>query len=359
MMNIFEMIKNIFKKQKTLQLPEGSQHLNTNRIAFKKSIINNYKSNFSPLEADISAYLDSYYSLLSNYTQFKIYPSSYSALTRINSQYGYTSDKNYYNESNLLQNLQETNSYTIQTQSFKGETCFYHIRSKGYKLPNDDKIIRLYLNCKNDNVAKLADTILKYNDVPNFYLKFSSSNVTAANPRSEKIVIYIDENSCEHIINNLNSLRKWNPKLFQGSEYTCAFLPKINDFITYAREPVSTTYYDLYNNPRQISKSANSFLANALEESFINSVNEITCSCEPELYNYLNNFSQNPNDPNFKLRYIEQIPYIKENYYNYLIDSMTSKLQILAGKNNMQLRDLQPIYPQYGQTQNLEQKIYN
>ena len=100
-------------------------------------------------------------------------------------------------------------------------------------------------------------------------------------------------------------------------------------------------------------------MANALEESFINSVNEITCSCEPELYNYLNSFSQNPNDPNFKLRYIEQIPYIKENYYNYLISSMTSKLQILAGKNNMQLRDLQPIYPQYGQTQNLEQKMYN
>lgn len=357
-MNIFEMIKNIFKKQKTLQLPEGSQHLNNDRIAFKKSIIN-YKSNSSPLEADISAYLDSYYSLLSNYTQFNIYPSSYSALTRINSQYGYTSDKNYYNEYNLLRNLQETNSYTIQTQSSKGKTCFYHIRSNGYRLPNDDKMIRLYLNCKNDNVAELANSILKYNDVPNFYLKFSSSNVTATNPRSEKIVIYTDENSCEHIISNLNNLRKWNPELFQGSESTCAFLPKINNFITYAREPVSTTYYDLYNNPRQIPKSANSFLANALEESFISTVNEITCSYEPELYKYLNEFSKNPNDSDFKLRYVEQIPYIKENYNNYLISSMTSKLQILAGKNSMQLRDLQPIYPQYRQTQNLEQKIYN
>lgn len=361
-MNIFEKIANLFKKRYKA-LPEATTY---NEKAKDKSWIlkgNMDSQQETKLDQDIGRFLESYYSLMEQIdTTYPIderqLPRAYDALVRMNAE-PVTRDEysnNLFEENELLQEVYGQNRYNIDMQKNRaGRNVFYHIRSKGYQLPPDNEIIRIYVNCNNANIAELSKTILECNQNNNFYLKLSPNEENAINPRGEKIVIYCKENEFEYNMELLQYVKSIKPELFNGSEKTLPFLKNEDNIASVARQPLTNQYYDLYNRNRTIPQSHNTFLANILQDSYMETAREIARN-DSNL-----SFLLDEQYENSRLWYVKNYPYINENYHDYLLKSMEAKMDMLSRKNNIYIDGLD-YNNQYdretGQTQELYEERY-
>ena len=341
-MSIIDKIKRFWKKQNIKALPEGNKELNKKGM-FKKNWINSGGNNGKETKADkyIELFLNSYLNQLKvNEANDKTscFEMAYTALVTMTGKQ-VTKDQYFINQKNedeLLSQDSIKSRYTIERQKLSetGETIFYHIKSIGYTFPEYKDIVRVYLNCSNENIAKLSQVILNFNTNSNFYMKFASNKVNARNPRGEKIVIYCKENELEKIVSTIEYINKVRPDLFEESEKKLPFFQTKGSLVSVSRQPETNEYISLNGGRRKIPQSTNAFLTNILRESYIEAVREISRSDEKISF-----LLENNNLGNEKL-YMQNFPYINYNYHNYLIQSMKAKMGVLAQKNNIYMEEI-------------------
>ena len=331
----------IFKKQKIYQLPESNNPTHTeNKCDFL-----NYKSSkdfVNPeLESSIMQFLSSYYELADISDKTGIYPTAYNALIRINGGKQCYSQKNIADENNLFDILRKNGAYNILTNySPNGDPAFYHIQSPNYKLPDKKDMIRIYLNCKPENIAELATNILQNNKEDNFYLKFASTIENYKYPRTEKIVIYTDQQHYTNTVSSINELIAKRPDLFEESKNVNPFCNPINEYMTYGFEPQVDNFTGL-DGKKNDAKSHNKMVALALENSYMEATKEIARQ-DSQL-----SFLLSPDYSNDTKLFIQNLPYLDSNYHNYLINSMASKLEYLSYTNAITIKGIDPLKSQY------------
>lgn len=337
-MGLFQRIKNIFKKTKALPAPEENMYEEKSNKNNSWMFYNNNGSYYQPtkLENDIDRFLKAYYTRISMYpegTQLNNYAEAYSALVGMNGT-PITQEEfnnNYYKENELLQQLYSENKYTVQVQENNSGLGneFYHIKSQGYKLPNEGEMIRVYLNCNTGNTAELAKTLLENNTNENFYLKFCANNPTHTMSRGEKIVIYCENSDYDYTLSLIEYAKQIRPDLFVESEKNLPFLQSVNNIASVAYQPKSNQYQNLNSQMKTIPKSVNAFMTSMLEESYIASAREIA-KADSNL-----NFLLSPEYFNDETLYIKNYPYIDDRYHEYLLKSMQAKMEVLSRKNGI------------------------
>lgn len=338
-MNIIEKIKEWFQRRKTKALPEATEYyeLNDERKRFvqemqvteEQQVEEEVKNKY--LENSLQLFFESYQELLNTNTG---YADAYNALVRINALGG-DNNINAIQEQQLLEYLQSSGKYTIQNQvnKYDGLVDFYHIKTNGYELPSDDKMIRIYLNCRNENTAELAKQLAYCNNVPNFYLKVDSTNALNRADRSEKIVIYTTEEQFDYCVSLINHIKTYRPDLFQDSEKTNPFMES-SDVMSYARQPISSTFYNLDGSTYQISQSANRYISTIIKESYMAAVREII-SVEPELQ-----FLLQPEYYNDEMWYMKNYAAIDSRYHAFLVNSMEAKMRNLCMYNGVVIKGI-------------------
>ena len=252
--------------------------------------------------------------------------------------------KNQAQEKQLLNDLNNNEKYTYQEQG-----GFYHVQSKDYKIPSDENMVRFYVDCNNGNIAELSQSILSFNQNPNFYLKFPTNESNVRNPRSEKLVIYCDKKEVEYTTKLLQYTSQVRPDLFKESNNKLPFFQKIGGVASIASQPKTSMYQNLYGQTREISQSVNSFITNILEESYMEASREIARS-DANL-----NFLLTQESYYNERLYMNNLPYIKENYHDYLIESMKAKMKVLSIKNDIFIDGISNEFGM-GQTQLVSEK---
>lgn len=338
-MNIIEKLKQLFKKDKTLALPEpDTTEKNIDNSWIIRNSNQNSQVNLSKLDIEITNFLNSYHqkiSQISSYEPINNYKTAYSSLVQSTEQI--TEDAYYHNlnrEGDFLTNLAFTNSYQVIE-----EGGFYHVRSQNYQMPNFADMARVYVSCKNENISELAQILCNTNINNNFYLKFVSNQSNAQLPRNEKIVIYCNKDEINYTINLLNACKNSRPDLFSESK-ALPFLKNIQNIASIAYQPITDQYRNLQGQTRQIPQSVNAFIVNILEEAYMESVREIA-----RADNNLSFLFEQDNYYNETL-YMQNYPYISYNYAEYLLNSMKAKMEILARNNGIEIDGLQQ-YSQY------------
>lgn len=339
-MNILEKISNLFRK-KYKTLPEATTRSENpkNKTWLLKNNMNNKETK---LDIEIERFLTTYYNQIEpiemtyQMDESRL-PRAYTALVEMNAKA--ITQEEYQNnntkEDELLRDIYTQNRYNLDMQKNKeGRNVFYHIRSKGYQLPPNNEIIRLYINCNNGNVAELAQNILQYNQNGNFYLKLTPNEQNANYSRGEKIVIYCRENEVESNMQLLHYIKSIRPELFKESERTLPFLQSVDNIVSIARQPVTNQYVDLYNRNYTIPQSHNAFLANILQESYMETAREIARN-DPNI-----NYLLDDNWINSRILYMKNYKYINEYYHDYLLKSMEAKMEVLSRKNNIYIDGL-------------------
>ena len=334
-MNILEKIKGLFKRTKALPTPKK---IKKSQNGDNSWIISNGGGSYLPnkLEENIDNFLKEYYNRISMYPdgqEINNYEEAYIALIDMNGKTIKEDefDKNLYKENELLQQLELGNRYKVQIQPNKSGfgNDFYHVHSVNYKMPQDKDMIRVYLNCNNGNVAELAKALLDSNNNENFYLKFNASNPNFLKSRGEKIVIYCDNSDYEYTLNLIEYVKQLRPELFVESENVLPFMQNVNNIVSVARQPESNIYNSLSGNQKQIPVSVNAFLANMLEDSYMNVAREIA-RADSNLAFLLTEECFND-----ETLYMKNYPYINQNYREYLLKSMEAKMGVLSQRNGI------------------------
>lgn len=349
-MGLIDRIKQFWINRKQKALPEVQTNLNyielDNSSIFKNLFKSQKNTSYSKVDYDIERFLDSYCIDIQNLSEMNQpidnYRRAYTSLVGLNGNQVTQEEYNYnaIKENELLNELYQNNQYTVQPE--KG---FYHIQSPGYQMPDSENMIRVYINCENANIAELSQTILSNNKNPNFYMKFPSNDSNAEYPRSEKVVIYCENNDYDYTMQLLEYCKQTKPDVFKGSEKTLPFFETRNGMASVSREPLSNQYTNLYGQNKTIVQSVNSFITNILEESYMESAREIARS-DSNLEFLVNN--ENYYDETL---YMKNWPYIKENYKDYLIQSMKAKMEVLSKQNNIYIDGLN-----YTKDQNEQQR---
>lgn len=331
-MKIFQRIKNLLKVTKALPTTEETHKKDNNWMFY------NNNSTYQPtkLQKNIDRFLKAYYTQIFMYpegTQLNNYAEAYSALANMNGT-PITQEEfnnNYYKENELLQQLYSENKYTVQVQQNTSGfgNDFYHVKSKEYQMPQENEIIRVYINCNNGNTAELTKTLLENNTNENFYLKFCANNPNYNISRGEKIIIYCENNDYDYTLNLVEYAKQIRPDLFAESEKTLSFLQDVNNTVSVAYQPKSNQYVGLNDQITTISKSVNAFITNMLEESYVATTREIAKSD-------LNlSFLLSPEYYNDETLYMKHYAYIDENYHEYLLKSIEAKMKVLSYKNGI------------------------
>lgn len=334
-MNLLEKIKNLFKRTKALPPSQvEEQKLNKDNTW----ILNNTSNDYQPteLENNIERFLQAYYNRIYNRPQEQTinnYAEAYTALAGLNGKQITNEEynRNCYHENELLQQLQEEKRYTVQTQfdHYGSQAEFYHIQSMNYKMPPKNEMVRIYLNCNNGNIAELAKVLLDNNVNENFYLKFNAINPNILKSRGEKIVLYCGNSDYQGALNLIEYVKQLRPDLFMESKNTLPFLQSINNTVSIARQPESDIYKSLNGDQKRVPASVNSFLANMLEDSYMNAVREIARN-DPAL-----GFLLTQECFYNETLYTKNYPYIDSKYHEYLLKSMAAKMGVLSQKNNI------------------------
>ena len=162
-MNIIEKIINLWRHrgQKALPKAQMSNSQNKNINKNRKYILQiNNNSQPTKLDMEIDNFLKSYSNIIENVDEtqpINTTKMAYDALVTMQgkepTQEEY--ENNDYKEQELLKRLYSEKKYNIQYQGTKERTVFYHIKSKGYKMPQFENIVRLYINCNNGNISEL------------------------------------------------------------------------------------------------------------------------------------------------------------------------------------------------------------
>ena len=220
----------------------------------------------------------------------------YSILTSIGGKVEH-GRSNQQEESAFLSELKQKNQINIINQN----NAFFHLQTKSWiqkRLPINT---RLYINPKRQNLIPMVREIIKKNGEKPLYLKFESDNqiqqkALRNNGRSEKIVIYANNNekygNLGTIGKILTTIKAENPELFDGCEYMNPFMKNIPSICSYAIDPATSRYVSLDGRNIEISKSYNTFLAKALEESLDHALADIEKSGKINGFNGFNKGQQ-------------------------------------------------------------------
>ena len=339
-MNILEKIKQILFKNKQKALPESTISSENTRSSF----LSNIRHVTTPRRKDTvkNKYLENCISQF--FEELKRIPSEnlsnfgsplfYQALVRINALNG-NSYSNTEHEDKLIDEINNSYNYELLWQhAGKNNTpVFYHIRDRFYLSPDPNNMVRMYLNCKNENVAKLASCLLQYNTHPQFYLKACSSEYLAANKRSEKIVVYSTYSQLQYHMSLINHAREEHPELFEGSEKTNPFMPS-NNGIAFAKQPISRNFTLLDGSTIEIGQSSNSFIAQTIQESYIETLRELSYN-DSEL-----EFLLDPENINDDSLYAGTYDYVNSHHHAKLINSMEEKMKVLCDLNNIEINGI-------------------
>ena len=193
-MNIIEKIMNLWRHRGQKALPEA-QMINSQNKNRKYILQINNNSQPTKLDMEIDNFLKAYSNIIENVDEaqpINTTKMAYDALVTMQGKEPTQEEyqNNDYMEQELLKRLYSEKKYNIQYQGTKERTVFYHIKSKGYEMPQFENMLRLYINCNNGNISELSNLILSCNQNPNFYMKFISNEANDIKPRGEKIVIY-------------------------------------------------------------------------------------------------------------------------------------------------------------------------
>ena len=328
-MNIINKIKEIFKRSTAKALPAPTQKSKENNfnklLGIKKNITKNLY-----LENALDQYFSCYNEILMDGKGSQ--NTSYEALTMINALQGDIGD-NREKENYLLNNIYNKGRYTVQNQMSGNSPVYYHIKSRGYQMPDFKNIIRLYINCENKNVAEIAQNLLDINQNPNFCMKIDTSDSLEQHKRSEKIVIYAQDNDVDYSLQLIKHLKSTRPDLFKNSEKNNPFMPQI-DGIAYARQPTSEIFNNLDGTQSHISQSANKFISTTIIQSYMQVARQIA-GVDPKL-----NFLLRPENINNEMLYARNYQYIKYYYNEYFINSMEYNMKYLNRINNFQIQGI-------------------
>lgn len=288
-------------------------------------------------EGSLDYAIDQYIkSVLVNYEKNQVI-SSYNSLISLSALDNSYKGNNQTNQEVFLENLNDkkySDKIALHVQKDRnGKPCFFHVSTKGFP---GDPTTRLYLNCERKNVALLADALSSELGDSDYYYKFGADEQTGT--RSEKFVFYVNEKGSSDelstIINALEQIKQKNPELLEDSEHINPFMKDINGFIAYAPDVSTSFYKNLSGNITPIAESYNSLLAEALNDSFLNSLQNISIT-EHDLA--LKASGQTFGDVSAYLTTgICQSINEKPTYLKKLINSMKNNLTI-ASRNNPEL----------------------
>lgn len=353
-MGIIDRIKNFWKNRKIKALPPPVEEKVDNHKS-KAWILNNNSNNpkqLTKLEYNIDKFLDAYFSMVEQIdlnTPVDMESIAYGALVTMNGM-PVTEDElnnNGFFENNLLNKINLEQKYVSAEQG-----GFYHIRQPNYIAPPNGELVRLYINCKNENTAALTQTLLDNNTNPNFYIKFISNDDMSEKrySRGEKLVIYCSKEEVQYTLELIEYAKNLRPDLFVGSEETLPFIQNYNNVASLAMEPENNQFTDLQGRNRIIAKSTNKYIANILKDSFREAVNEIA-RVDPNIESLA---SEEYSDNDYW--HAKNIKYVKENYHDYLISSMEAKIEWLSKQNNIYIDGIR--YQQNDNEKNQETPEY-
>ena len=171
-------------------------------------------------------------------------------------------------------------------------------------------------------------------------MKFISNEANDIKPRGEKIVIYCDKNEVDNTMQLIRYTKSIRPDLYTESENILPFLLNIDNMVSASRQPLTNQFEDLYGNYKTIPQSTNSFLSMTLKESYMEAAKEIA-RADTDLSFLLQNECIND-----EYLYMKNYPYINSKYHNYLIQSMETKLAILAKNNDLYIDGIPQQYQQ-------------
>lgn len=185
-------------------------------------------------------------------------------------------------ENLFLNNLKKNKQFNIKNQ----HNAFYHIYNKEWQQAGLDIDTRLYLNPTRENLIPMVEEILKRNGNNPIYLKLETEaqmqqKAMKNEGRSEKIVIYANggkDGNLGRIGQILTQIKNEKPEIFKGCEYMNPFMKNIDGIASYAPSPNTSNFIRLDGQTVNVSKSYNSFLAEALEESMNQALNDIAMS---------------------------------------------------------------------------------
>lgn len=185
-------------------------------------------------------------------------------------------------ENLFLNNLKQNKQFNIKNQ----HNAFYHIYNKEWQQAGLDIDTRLYLNPTRENLIPMVEEILKRNGNNPIYLKLETEaqmqqKAMKNEGRSEKIVIYANggkDGNLGRIGQILTQIKNEKPEIFKGCEYMNPFMKNIDGIASYAPSPNTSNFIRLDGQTVNVSKSYNSFLAEALEESMNHALNDIAMS---------------------------------------------------------------------------------
>lgn len=185
-------------------------------------------------------------------------------------------------ENLFLNNLKQNKQFNIKNQ----HNAFYHIYNKEWQQAGLDIDTRLYLNPTRENLIPMVEEILKRNGNNPIYLKLETEaqmqqKAMKNEGRSEKIVIYANggkDGNIGRIGQILTQIKNEKPEIFNGCEYMNPFMKNIDGIASYAPSPNTSNFIRLDGQTVNVSKSYNSFLAEALEESMNQALNDIAMS---------------------------------------------------------------------------------
>ena len=339
-MNIIEKIKELFRRGKTKALPEPKQENRKKRGFFERTRVTEEqcikeKVRNRDIESALKQYFDQYEELILKYQEIGFIPDFYTVLTYVNALDG-NCDINAQYEKELMEFLSSSDRYDLGVQYRKNDTTsptFYHIQTKGYQLPSDNKMLRLYINCRKENVAQLAYWLTAYNTDPQFHLKFDTNVEMINSNRTEKIVIYTTDEQLEYHMQLINYVKGQRPDLFKGSEKTNPFM-QTTEGVSYARQPKTNVFQGLDGIGEEISQSANSYIARIIKESYMAAAREVAV-VEPELQ-----FLLEPQYYNDDKLYIQNYKYINSRHHAFLVNSMESKMRYLCMQNGITIKGI-------------------
>lgn len=166
-------------------------------------------------------------------------------------------------------------------QEKNSHPTFYHYSTKGFEGNYDS---RIYLNCKQANVALLADKLATEFGDSKYYFKFGAAE--AKSRRSEQFVFYLhdktDTGEFSRIVNTIEKVKRENPRLLEGSENINPFMKEYGGYIAYAPEVKDPNFVGLDGKKRKIASSYNTLLSEALKDSTINAMQKL-CSIKNDL----------------------------------------------------------------------------
>ena len=307
--------------------------------------LNKYKLNYTPQYA-AKGTLD--YAILEYLSEIegeikKGHFDSYNILTSLEGMLDNEQGENLQIEKTLVESLPKTGDIVVESQKDNdGNVGYFHVIKNIMDRMNSKIRERIYLNCRRQNIAKIAAKLTEeFDDLDDYYFKFSSDYQAERDYRTEQLVIYLkDHDEFEIIVQKIKDIKSQNPELFLGSNNKNPFLKNIDGYILYCNEPMETEtsdkiqYVKLDGTRKRLDKSFNELLAAALEDCYIESMKSIVRN-DPKINTRYANISSDKISMTFSKKLLPDI--LKDNTKRIdLIYKMKSNLK-KACQNNKSL----------------------